>query len=67
MPFGLVFFCQGISFSFGCYNVQQLRARYLAEVFEGINQFGNVMSVYRTKIAQLQGFEQVAAVAHEAF
>ena len=67
MPFGLVFFCQGISFSFGCYDVQQLRARNLAEVFEGVNQFGNIMTVNRTKIPQLQGFEQVTAVAHEAF
>src|SRR5215207_3164279 len=67
MPFGLIFFGKGIAFSFYRYNMKQLWAWYIFKVLKRINEFGNVMAIYRTEITQVQRFKKVTAFGDNSF
>ena len=67
MPFGLIFLCQIVSFSFNRFNMQNFWTWYIFQIFKCIYKFGNIMSVNRAKIPQLKRFKQITALAYHTF
>src|SRR5581483_3393085 len=67
MPFGLVFFSQGIALTFYGDAMQQFWPRYITQISEHAYQVFYIMPVYRPEVAEFQRFEQIGIFKQCAF
>ena len=65
MPCGRIGFGRGIALAFGGADVEQPRARHVADVGEDANKGDHVVSVERAEIPDIESFEEVLLLGYE--